>query len=173
MHLEIHHFIKEVKSKYPHYFKGKEVLEVGSLDINGSVRSHFRRCCYIGIDIGEGKGVDLICPAHEYVRFKGHDVIISTEMLEHDEHWRKSLRQMYGNLRPGGLLLITCASDNRPEHGTLNADPCCSPYTQGYYRNISIADFMSVLPPEFFETYVIANHNHRQDLHFYGIKPLR
>jgi hypothetical protein len=37
-------FVSRVKSRFPDSFSGKRVLEVGSLDINGSVRSLFVGC---------------------------------------------------------------------------------------------------------------------------------
>ena len=37
-HPEQREFILKVKEKYPEFFKGKKVLDIGSLDINGSAR---------------------------------------------------------------------------------------------------------------------------------------
>jgi hypothetical protein len=34
MHIAVEEFLTKVKEKYPLYFKEKDVLEVGSLDIN-------------------------------------------------------------------------------------------------------------------------------------------
>ncbi len=107
MHREANQFVISVKKQYPEFFSGKKVLEVGSLDINGSVRQFFDGCDYTGIDIGEGKGVDHVSKAHEYVCPETHDVIISTEMLEHDKFWTDSLKRMYDNLKVGGLLILT------------------------------------------------------------------
>jgi len=77
---------------------------------------------------------------------------------------------MYHFTKPGGLLLITCASDERLEHGTKRTTPFCSPDTTDYYRNISKEDFKSVLPEHLFTTYVLMNARDKQDLQFYGIK---
>ena len=65
---------------------GKRVLEVGSLDINGSVRPLFENCNYTGIDLGEGRGVDVVAHVTDYHRLDDNefDVVISTETLEHD-----------------------------------------------------------------------------------------
>ena len=59
-------FINFVKNKFPDYFDNKKVLEVGSLNINGSVRQFFTNCDYIGLDVGEGKDVDIVCQGQEY-----------------------------------------------------------------------------------------------------------
>ena len=43
--------------------------------------------------------------------------------------------------RPGGLILISCASTGRKEHGTTRTNPDASPFTVAarwdYYRNLS------------------------------------
>lgn len=170
MHSEVAVFVKEVRSTHPTFFKKRKVLEVGSLDLNGSVRKYFKRCDYVGLDLAEGRGVDVVMPIHEYNPSQPLDVVISTEMLEHDVHWQESLKKMYSILKSHGLLLLTCASTNRPEHGTRRSDPNASPFTTDYYRNISIQDFSSVLKPEMFNPYFIESRTNDNDLVFYGIK---
>jgi hypothetical protein len=170
MHPEVINFVSVVRRKFPDYFVANKVLEVGSLDLNGSVRQFFDSCEYIGIDIGEGKGVDLVVPMHEYKKPGEFDVVITTEMLEHDQHWQDSLIQMYENLRSGGLLILTCASLGRAEHGTIRTSPSDSPFTTDYYRNISPTDFLTVLPSELFKTSFIDVQRGFQDLVFWGVK---
>ena len=46
---------------YPEFFQNKSVPEVGSWDTNGSIRRFFSNCEYIGVDIAEGPGVDVVC----------------------------------------------------------------------------------------------------------------
>lgn len=174
MHIEVHKFIKRVRKELPHKFRLRNVLEVGSKNINGSPRKYFWFCDYTGVDLSNGKGVDVVMdfttagliqlPTFNY------DVVISTEVLEHCERWEMCLKRMYWLLKPGGLLLITCASDDRIEHGTKRTTPYASPDTLDYYRNISKDDFRSVLPPELFSSYVLMNARDKQDLQFYGIK---
>lgn len=171
MHKEADQFIKQVKAEYPEFFTGKKVLEVGSLDINGSVRGYFTDCDYTGIDLGEGPGVDYVSKAHEYVCPETHDAIISTEMLEHDKFWADSLKRMYGNLKVGGLLVLTCAGPTRAEHGTVRTDGgWASPSTPDYYRNISTEDFASVLPADLFSKSYLGYRDDHADLYFAGIK---
>ena len=50
--------------------RGKRVIDVGSYDENGSVRYVFEfldPAEYVGIDIVEGPGVDMICSAEHLV----------------------------------------------------------------------------------------------------------
>src|SRR5688572_11224246 len=98
MHTEPWNLFLELKRKYPDYFHNKKVLEAGSLDINGSIRHFFSNCWYTGVDVGPGKGVDIVSPIHEIRAPNEFDVVCSTEMLEHDTYWVDSLSQMYANL---------------------------------------------------------------------------
>lgn len=170
MHAEVKRFIKDVRLLKTKYFFFKKVLESGSLNINGSTRDYFYFCHYFGIDIGSGKGVDMICPARFFKNKNYYDVVISTEQLEHDNTWQESLWQLYENLKSGGLMLITCAAPNRPEHGTKRTTPQDSPYTQEYYKNISIPQFIDTLPRELFSEYNLNYERNAQDLYFFGIK---
>ncbi len=73
-------FVNAVASFYPNNFVNCKVLEVGSLDINGSVRQFFKDCNYIGIDLGIGKGVDIVCTGQDYDAFDNEfETIISCE----------------------------------------------------------------------------------------------
>jgi hypothetical protein len=58
-------FVASVKDKHPEFFSNTKVLEVGSLDINGSIRMFFSDCDYTGVDLGPGRGVDLIGKGEE------------------------------------------------------------------------------------------------------------
>jgi len=98
-------------------FEGKDVLEVGSKYVNGSVRPLIEKFCkpnkYVGVDIENGKFVDFIVPAEKLVEFFGinkFDVVISTEMLEHVKDWRIVINNLKEVLKPGGVIYITTRS---------------------------------------------------------------
>lgn len=82
-------------------------LEVGALDVNGSVRGYFTGD-YIGVDMRDGPGVDLVANAHA-LPFDDNqfEVVVCTEMLEHDPAPWLSMPEMGRVLRPGGRLLLT------------------------------------------------------------------
>lgn len=99
---------------------GKRVLEVGSLNVNGSLRMHVEALgpgFYVGIDLFNGPGVDMaadICDSHwELARI---DLLISTEMLEHARDWRAAVRNMKRLLAPGGVILLTTRSIGFARH---------------------------------------------------------
>lgn len=103
--------------------RGKSVLEVGSMNVNGSLREHVLSLgptSYLGVDFMAGPGVDVVCDAsHLEQRFgkDAFDIVISTEMLEHAQDWRGAVLAMKTVLRGGGLLLLTARGPGFPLHG--------------------------------------------------------
>lgn len=102
---------------------GKRVIEVGSYDFNGTVRPLVMAKqpeTYIGVDILEGSGVDVVCDAAELVdRFgeNAFDFVLTTEMVEHARDWRAAISHMKRVLKPGGYLILTTRSIGYMYHG--------------------------------------------------------
>jgi SAM-dependent methyltransferase len=183
VHSEIRQWVSYVSMLLPEYFSNTDVLDVGALDVNGTNKDFFGACRYTGLDIGPGPNVDVVSVCHEYEKpDASYDVVISTDSLEHDMFYDKSLKKMYSLLRPNGLLIFTCASDGRGEHGTLNENSAASPYTithpewQNYYKNLNIEDIQRSLNLD--ELFI--RHEHSmivgslipwgKDFRFWGIK---
>jgi len=103
--------------------KGKSVIEVGSLDVNGSLRStveSFAPGSYLGVDIQLGPGVDLICDAGELLERFGpgkFDLVIATEMLEHVRDWRRVISNLKNILKADGIIFITVPTRHFRYHG--------------------------------------------------------
>lgn len=169
-------FVNSVKNVYPDYFNGKNVVEFGSLNLNGTVRGFFTDCHYTGVDLIEGDGVDVVSKCHEYKwqPQRQPDVVISCEMLEHDEDWEASIKHMASILNWGGLLLLTCATTGRPEHGTRSHSPADSPATNDYYRNKDMHDIVTALDDYLwnneFDVVHMEINRESQDLYLYAIK---
>lgn len=161
-------FFQEVKSQFPEYFNRVKVVDFGSKDYNGSLKEMFTNETYIGVDISEGKNVDVVSKAHEFKPQSKFDTVISGEMLEHDEHWRQSLQNMYDLLLPNGLLVISCAGKDRPEHGTRRTDGHLYGTTQDYYMNLEPQHLREILKEDMFQDSECFGYN--QDTYFYGIK---
>lgn len=120
MHPSVMQFLASALA--PEDVAGKTVLEVGSMDLNGSPRSvvlPMRPLQYLGVDSGAGPGVDMVAPAEELTDRVGAfswDLVISTEMLEHAEHWRTVVQELKQAVAPHGVLLVTCRGPGFPYH---------------------------------------------------------
>lgn len=100
-------------------WRGAKVLEVGSMDVNGSPRGNFLGTEYIGIDIRPGNGVDLVMAAEELPEKFGpehFDRVLMCETLEHCENWKDALRGAWRVLKVGGVMCITTPTIKKGRH---------------------------------------------------------
>jgi SAM-dependent methyltransferase len=103
--------------------RGKSIIEVGSLNINGSLRAtveNFGPDSYVGVDIKAGPGVDQICGADDLIEKFGcnkFDILICTELLEHVKNWQHVIHNLKNILKPSGILIITTRSKGFRYHG--------------------------------------------------------
>lgn len=169
-------FVRLVKRGLPQFFTKVDVLEIGSLDINGSVRSEFLSANYIGVDVGVGPGVDLVGEGQLLDFSTGSfDVVISCECLEHNPFWVETVSNMFRMVRPGGLVIVSCATTGRPEHGTTATSSYDSPLTIGigwdYYKNVSRSDFEKAFALDAWcDEFILIINWSVSDLYFVGIK---
>jgi len=94
------------------------ILDVGSMDINGSLRQVAPPgSAYTGVDMAAGRGVDLVLQdPHVYPFDDGSfDVVVSTSCFEHDAFFWVSFLEIARVLRDGGLLYLNAPS-NGPYH---------------------------------------------------------
>jgi len=163
-----------LKQTYPSNFHKKRVLDVGSLNVNVTNRVLFQKSDYIGIDVIKGNGVDVVTIAHEYKPEKPFDVVLSTNALEHDIHYKKTLNKMVEVLKPSGLMFIS-APYKWHVHGTKDVRPHSSGTAKmydewaNYYKNLTINDFTETLDlPAIFKEFYIGIAE--RDLRFWGFK---
>lgn len=106
----------------PEYVTNKEILEVGSRWVGGSLSIDAKALNpskYIGCDIVKGKCVDIICPVENIVEEFGkesYDMVINTEMLEHVKDWKLAINNMKTILRVGGIIILTTRSKGFKKH---------------------------------------------------------
>jgi SAM-dependent methyltransferase len=170
-------FVRSIRGRFPTFFVGQRVLEVGSLEMkgknNGCVRGFFSGCDYTGLDLREGPGVDVVCPGQDYgAPDNAFDVVISCEVMEHNPHWRETFENMIRLCRPGGLVIMTCACLGRPEHGTTRTSKAQAPLMPWeYYRNLTAKDLSSALHiKKFFSECRFFENFDFCDLYFVGFK---
>lgn len=95
----------------------KSCLEIGSLDCGGTLRTVLSHCReYVGLDMREGSGVDVVAMAETYRPARSYDLVVSAGTLEHCEHWQEVLWTMKYLLSPGGTLLLTTVSPGFHRH---------------------------------------------------------
>lgn len=163
-------YCRSVQERHKEYFSNKRVLEVGSLDVNGSLRIFFKDCDYTGIDVHDGRGVDVVCKGHEY-EAEPFDVVCSAECFEHDEYYDQTIKNMIRLLKPGGLFFFTCATTGRAEHGTRRSNQALWGTSPDYYKNLTEEDFRAFLPVEkVFDDFEFKIENRTKDIYFKGIK---
>lgn len=99
-----------------------KILEIGSYNVNGSVREIFCKNAsgetipmdnYTGIDVVPGPGVDLVIPADgpnarklPFVAAQ-FDLVLSTEALEHDAKFWETLAEIGRVMKLGARVLLT------------------------------------------------------------------
>jgi len=171
-HQEQRDFFVKIKQQYPEAFTGVSVLEIGSLDINGSIRDFFEADEYIGVDISDGPGVDVVGYGQELDYFDGSfDVVVSAECFEHNPFWAETFQNMHR--MSFKFVIFTCATDGRPEHGTSRTDQGSSPFTTewDYYRNLNQKDFEDTFDlPSMFESFFFETNDVSHDIYFLGVK---
>lgn len=177
-HAEQLKFIELIQRCFPKHFTNTSVLEIGSLDINGSIRRFFNQADYTGVDVGAGPGVDIVTGGQLVdLPSESRQVVVSCECLEHNPYWVETLSNMFRICAPGGLVIMSCASPGREEHGTTRTTPHHSPLTVGagweYYKNVSESDVRRTFPNldwQFGHNYIFATHHGSMDTYFVGYK---
>lgn len=100
---------------------GDTVVEIGSMDVNGSLRGHCPEgVFYFGIDIEHGKSVDMIVQegAPLPLREGFCDALISSSQLEHDYNFWKTFLEFCRVTKKGGFIYI-----NAPSNGNFHSYP--------------------------------------------------
>lgn len=186
-HDEQWNFCLKVKTKFPRYFNGATVLDIGSFDVNGNEEFLFENCEFYGLDLMEGAGVDIVCPAQDYdAPDESYDTIISCECWEHNPFYKESIINALRILKSKGLFLFTCATTGRPVHGVKSLEKYSKSknvewktmpnvklenWDNEYYKNLTekdIRDFLDV--DNIFEQYEFEVEENHCDLYFWGIK---
>lgn len=170
-------FVKQVAEYLePRGYAKRRILEIGSYDINGSIRRFFPGSKYVGVDLGEGPGVDVVCEGSSVQDPDGtYDLTISCESFEHNPKWLETFLNMHRVTKNGGVLVFTCATKGRLEHGTTRTSPNSSPGTQSvgwdYYQNLTEDDFRKRASLEdLFESFFFLTNRRFRDLCFVGQK---
>jgi hypothetical protein len=100
----------------------RRVLEIGSRNVNGSVRSLFGPCDYVGIDLDVGEGVDFqhdaTTPWPDWLA--DFDAIVCTNVLEHVLSWTAIVNNAAKAMPRGGWFIVTAPGPDFPPHSAVD-----------------------------------------------------
>ena len=173
-HYQQEEFCKLI-NKY--FFKEKKItiLEIGSYNVNGTIRSIFTNSIkYIGVDVVKGPDVDVVYDGLNLDIKDKFDLSISCECFEHNPYYLENFKNMIDLTNANGIVAFTCASIIRGEHGTTRTSTKDSPGSMekwDYYKNLFKKDFEEKLNlNELFYKYQFFYNLTSYDLYFIGIK---
>ena len=85
-----------------------KIADIGSMDVNGTMRPAFAGHEYVGFDIAPGKGVDVVLANPEVIEAESgsFDVVISANAIEHMRRPWLVVKEMARILKPGGAMFI-------------------------------------------------------------------
>lgn len=139
------------------------VVEIGSRYINGQVRDLFAAGRYIGLDSRAGRGVDVVADAADGWRpDEPADCVVCCEVLEHVEDPASVVESAAGMLRPGGTLILTCATDPRAPHSAFDG---AAVRDGEHYRNVTKTELRDALDAAGFVEVKIERDGDRGDLY--------
>ena len=94
---------------------GGRTLDVGGLNVNGTVRDLFAD--FRALDMRPGPGVDVVAPSQAMPFEDGtFDTVVCLEMLEHDAAPWLTVEEIRRVLKPGGTLVMTACGISHPKH---------------------------------------------------------
>ena len=119
MHESSMNLMKNFVNNFLDINKELKIVDIGSLDINGSYKSLFENenWEYIGLDIEEGKNVNIVLENENELLFDNDsiDVVISGQAFEHMEFPWIVIKEVSRTLKPNGLACIIAPSSG-PYH---------------------------------------------------------
>ena len=100
----------------------RRVLDVGSLDVNGTYKALFAGDHYTGCDLTPGPNVDVVVPEPYRLPFVDGQfhLVVSGQTLEHSPQPWRLLREMARVTAPGGYVIAI-----NPSTGPAHMTPDC------------------------------------------------
>lgn len=145
------------------------VLEIGALNINGSIRPLFAGAeRYCGIDVVPGPGVDVVASGATYQPDFVPDCVVCCEVLEHTPDAERIVRHMVDLVAPGGSVIVTCASEGRAPHSAVDG---MAVRDGEFYRNVPAADLHGWLHEAGLTDITVQPRPDRGDVYAVGVKP--
>lgn len=119
MHTSSLEHIDRLVGKYLPTTDGLNVLDIGSMDVNGTYKRFFSssQCQYLGVDMVAGPNVDIVLKNSYRLPLASfsQDVVVCGQVFEHVQFFWLTWLEMIRVLRPGGHILLVAPSRG-PEH---------------------------------------------------------
>jgi len=115
-----------------------QILDVGSYSVNGSLREVFEKHGnYTGLDIQEGKNVDIVSPVDNFIFTDNmFDVIVSSSCFEHNIVFWKTFEEMIRVAKSEALIFI-----NTPSRGGYHGYPLdCWRFYKDAYKALEMSN---------------------------------
>lgn len=118
------------------------VVEIGSRDVNGSVRGLFPNASWYGIDVADGLGVDEVADGATWQPPEPVQLVVCCEVFEHTDVWPQIVKNSAAMLVDGGRVIFTAAGPARAPHSAVDGGPL----RHGeYYSNVRPDDLAVAL----------------------------
>jgi SAM-dependent methyltransferase len=133
MHKSSYEHMKEFVDNYFISDKKTKILDVGSMDVNGSYKKLFdsKFSSYIGVDIAAGNNVDVVLKSPYKLPFSKNsfDYVISGQAFEHIEFFWITWKEMVRVTKPDGFIFLIA-----PSRGPVHDYPldCWRFYPDGF-----------------------------------------
>jgi predicted methyltransferase len=150
----------------------RRVLEFGSLNINGTARdviATYDDESYFGIDVQDGYGVDEVVDAVDYRAALPVELVVCCEVLEHAADVPGIVRSAFENLIPGGVFLVTCATEPREPHSAVDGGPKLR--EKEHYANVEPETLVTLCRKQGFIVQDTQVHLMRGDLYLRAKRP--
>lgn len=159
MHDSAMHNAKLFFEVYGKHKDGGTVVDIGSQDVNGSLRTVTpKRFDYIGVDFQAAPNVDLVLEEPYKFPFSDNtaDIVVSSSCLEHSEFFWLTFLEMVRIAKPNGLIYLNVPSDGQYHaypvdcwRFKIDAAFALSRYANQYhgYKTILLEAYTDVQPP--------------------------
>lgn len=138
MRHEVYDAVKEWRDQYLPA-PGLKILEIGSYDVNGSLKGIFENQDYTGLDMLAGPNVDIVSNAHQIdIASASFDAVIYCDTFEHDNAFWLTLDEIFRLLKFKGHFIFSAPTIYYPYyHG----------HPDDYWRITESAFRQVVMPP--------------------------
>jgi ubiquinone/menaquinone biosynthesis C-methylase UbiE len=120
MHPSAMQAAKDFYAKFAGEFVEPTIVEIGSQNVNGSIREVAPPSKYVGLDFQEANGVDIVLQdAYSFPLPDNYaDIVVTSSCFEHSEMFWLTFLEGVRILKPRGLFYI-----NAPSTGPYHAYP--------------------------------------------------